>query len=383
MPGSTDLSPVTLLVATRKGGFFLNGSRPDGPWTLSDPIFLGATINHIVADPRDNKTMLMAALTGHLGPTVFRSTDYGRTWKEASRPPAFPPASGEDQKGIVLRFTFWLTPGHASEPGVWYAGSCPPALWRSEDGGDTWEGVAGFNQNPMWREWTMGDEGGTPGGPTLHSIQIDPRSANHIYLATSPGGVFETTDRGASWQPLNKGISSFFLPVPEAEYGHCTHALRLNPQNPDLLYQQNHCGIYRMVRQEGRWERVGKAMPEDVGDIGFPMVVHPRSPQTAWVFPMDATEVWSRTSPGGRPAVFRTDDGGQTWARHDAGFPREHGYFTVKRQAMNSDRQDPLGIYLGTTDGQVWGSRDEGRTWAKLADYLPEVLAVEAVVLPQ
>jgi hypothetical protein len=124
MPGSADLSQVTLLVATRKGGFLIRGSQPDGLWSLSDPIFLGATINHIVSDPRDNKTMLMAALTGHLGPTIFHSTDYGQTWKEASRPPAFPLASGEDEKGIVLRFTFWLTPGHASEPGVWYAGSC-------------------------------------------------------------------------------------------------------------------------------------------------------------------------------------------------------------------------------------------------------------------
>ncbi|MGD0006180.1 MAG: glycosyl hydrolase [Anaerolineaceae bacterium] len=382
MPGSTDLSQVTLLVATRKGGFFLRGSRLDDPWILSDPIFMGAIINHIVLDPRDGRTMLMAALTGHLGPTIFRSTDYGQTWKEARRPPAFPKAS-EGEKGIVVRFNFWLSPGHASEPGVWYAGTCPPALFRSKDGGDTWQGVAGFNANPMWREWTMGDEGGTPGGPTLHSIQIDPRSPNHLYIGSSPGGVFETTDRGATWQPLNKGISSFFLPNPEADYGHCTHALRINPQNPDILYQQNHCGIYRMLRQQGRWVRIGKAMPEEVGDIGFPMVLHPRNPQTAWVFPMDATDVWSRTSPGGHPAVYRTDDGGQSWVRHDAGFPRQHGYFTVKRQAMNSDRQDPLGLYLGTTAGQVWGSRDEGRSWARLADNLPEVLAVEAAVLPK
>jgi hypothetical protein len=382
MAGQTGQSPVTLLIATRKGGFFLKGSRTGSPWTLSGPIFLGAVINHIVLDPRDGRTMVMAASTGHLGPTIFRSIDYGKTWKEAAQPPAFPKAPPEE-KGEAVRFTFWLSPGHASEPGVWYAGTCPPALFRSEDGGETWEGVAGFNDNPMRRDWVSKEGEEPPGGATLHSIQIDPRDPKHIYFAVSVGGVFESVDRGATWQPLNKGLHSYFLPDPEAEYGHDPHAMLLHPQNPDLLYQQTHVGIYRMDREEARWVHVGASMPTEVGDIGFPIVLHPRDPATAWVFPMDGTDVWPRTSPGGKPALFRTQDHGATWTRQDAGFPREHGYFTVKRQAMSNDALNPLGLYLGTTTGQVWGSRDEGETWSKLADNLPEILAVEAVSLPE
>ncbi len=377
---SRSFAQVTLLIGTRKGGFFLHGS-PDGAfWDLQGPLFLGAAVNHIVLDPRDGRTLLMAAAPGHIGPTIYRSTDNGATWKEASAPPAFPKA----ENGESVRYTFWLSPGHADEPGVWYAGTCPPALFRSADGGDIWESVSGFNDHPMRRAWSSMDGGGEiPDGNTLHSIQIDPRDARHMYFGISVGGVFETTDGGETWQPLNRGIVSYFLPNPEAEYGHDPHALRIHPQEPDLLYMQSHVGIYRMEREAACWERVGAAMPEEIGDIGFPIVLHPRDPNTAWVFPMDGTEIWPRTSPGGKPAVYRTEDRGQSWKRQDAGFPRQHGYFTVKRQAMTADGRDPLGLYLGTTGGQVWGSHDEGQTWAKLADNLPEILAVEAVALPR
>jgi photosystem II stability/assembly factor-like uncharacterized protein len=371
---STD--QVTLLLGTRKGAFFLKGSRDNKDWALNGPFFLGAGVNHIVMDPRDRTTMLMAAHPGHLGPTIYRSTDFGETWKEASAPPAFP----KTENGESVRYTFWLSPGHDSEPGVWYAGACPPALFRTEDGGDTWQGVSGFNDHPMRRQWAaIGEEFEIPDGNILHSIQIDPRDSRHMYFGISPGGVFETTDQGKTWQPLNKGITSYFLPEPEAEFGHDPHALRIHPKDPDLLYMQTHTGIYRMQRDSACWERIGKAMPEEVGDIGFPIVLHPRDPNTAWVFPMDGTEIWPRTSPGGKPAVYRTQDRGSSWVRQDGGFPREHGYFTVKRQAMTSDQGDPLGLYLGTTSGQVWGSHDEGQTWTKLADYLPQIVAVEAV----
>lgn len=372
-------APITLLVSTRKGAFFLSSNADGASWSINGPVLLGAAVNHMVLDPRDGKTLLMAAHPGHLGPTIYRSTDFGKTWKEASAPPAFPKA----ENGESVRYTFWLTPGHASEPGVWYAGTCPPALFRTEDGGNTWEGVSGFNAHPMRAEWISMGGGEIPDGNILHSIQIDPRDARHMYFGVSVGGVFETTDQGVTWQPLNQGMVSDFLPDPHAEYGHDPHSLRMSPQNPDLLYQQTHTGIYHMDRKQACWERVGKAMPEDVGDIGFPMVLHPRSPDTAWVFPMDGTEIWPRTSPHGQPAVYRTQDRGKSWVRQDAGFPREHGYFTVKRQAMTSDGRDALGLYLGTTGGQVWGSRDEGQSWEKLADYLPEILAIEAVSMPQ
>lgn len=378
MPEPMKENRTTLLAATRKGAFFLHNGADGKDWVLSEPFFLGAAVNHIVLDPRDGKTLLMAAHPGHLGPTIYRSTDAGVTWNEASAPPAFP----KSENGETVRFTFWLTPGHSSEPGVWYAGTCPPALFRSEDGGDTWQSVVGFNEHPMRREWAaIGQEFEIPGGNILHSIQIDPRDARHMIFGISVGGVFETQDQGVTWHPLNKGIVSYFLPDPQAEFGHDPHCLRMHPANPDLLYMQTHTGIYRMDREEACWEHIGAAMPEEVGDIGFPIVLHPRDPNTAWVFPMDGTDIWPRTSPGGKPAVYRTNDGGSSWARQDGGFPQEHGYFTVKRQAMTSDQRSPLGLYLGTTSGQVWGSRDEGQSWEKLVDNLPEIYALEAVSL--
>lgn len=369
---------VALFIGTRKGAFVLRGDRTRRTWKLQGPILLGNIVHHAVLDPRDGKTVLVAARTGHLGPTVFRSTDFGRTLKEAARPPAFPKAP-EGHKGLVVDHVFWLTPGHAGEKNLWYAGSSPPGLFRSEDGGETWDGVAGFNEHPMRAEWFK--DGDIPGGQIVHSINVDPRDSNHLYVGVSTGGVFESTTRGADWKPLNAGCAADFLPKPDVEYGHDPHCLRLHPLRPDRVYQQNHCGIYRMERSEGRWIRIGDNMPKKVGDIGFPMVLHPRDPDTAWVFPMDGTKVWPRTSPDGKPSVYVTTNAGGAWRRLDRGFPRGQAWLTVKRQAMTADAHAPVGLYAGTTSGDVWASRDEGRKWTCIARHLPEIFSVEAAEL--
>ena len=290
---------------------------------------LGQIVSHFVIDPRDGRTMLMAVKTGHLGPTILRSTDGGKTWAEAKAPPAFP-RSSDPATARAVDHTFWLEPGHAGEPGVWWAGTSPPGLFVSEDGGMSWDSVAGFNEHPMYWKWAPPDAG-TPDGPLLNQIAIDPRDAAHMYLATSTGGVFESRDRAASWAPLNKGVEANFLPDPYPEYGQDAHFIAIHPKNPDRLYQQNHCGIYRLDRPSETWERIGKAMPPEIGDIGFTVVPHPRDADTAWVFPMDGTAVWPRTSPGGKPAVYVTRDAGPSWERQDRGFPREPGL--VHRQA--------------------------------------------------
>ncbi|HLX80569.1 MAG TPA: glycosyl hydrolase [Burkholderiales bacterium] len=378
-PGAAT-GPVRLLVATRKGAFILKSDPARRSWKTTGPKFLGHAAHHCVLDPRDRRTLLLAARTGHLGPTVFRSLDMGRTWKEAARPPAFPKAA-EGQKGRVLDHVFWLTPGLASEPGAWYAGSSPQGLFRSEDGGVSWAPVSGLNDHPMLAKWTGGEQDGTPDGPKLHSVLIDPRDARHLYVGMSSGGVFESRDQGKNWQPLNAGCLADFLPTPYPEYGQDPHCVRLHPLAPDILYQQNHCGIYRMARPEDRWVRIGASMPKKVGDIGFPMVLHPRDPDTAWTFPMDGGTVWPRTSPGGRPAVYGTRNAGRTWQRLAAGLPAGQAWLTVKRQAMCADLHNPVGIYFGTTNGEIWASRNEGAKWACIVRHLPHVYAVEAVEL--
>ncbi len=370
----SDKSGPVLLVGTRKGVFILRSNASRESWSVEGPAFLGHIAQHVVLDPRDRTRMLLAVSTGHLGPTVFASNDLGVTWTEASKPPAF--RAGEPLKRS-LSAVFWLTPGHASQPGVWFAGGSPQGMFRSEDHGDTWAPFDGWNDHPSWAEWAEWPEQNTPDGSMLHSINIDPRDPAHMYLGLSSGGVFETTDAGANWAPLNYATPSPLNPDPDQAFGQDPHCLRMHPLQPDRLYQQNHCGIYRIDRPGTRWTRIGDNMPNEIGDIGFPIELHPRDPDTAWVFPMDGTDVWPRTSPDGRPAAYVTRDGGNTWTRGDQGLP-ERAWFTVKRQAMTTDDHlDSIGVYFGTTSGEIWASLDEGTSWRCIAAHLPEIYSVE------
>ena len=373
---------VIVLVGTRKGAWLFHGDAARRTWRVDGPHFLGHVISHLVLDPRDGRTLLAAAKTGHLGPTVFRSTDRGRTWKEASRPPAFAKAA-DGAQGRTVDHTFWLTPSCASEPNVWYAGTSPQGLFRSDDGGITWEPFSYINDDPQYRKWMGTVQDGTPDGPKLHSIIVDPRDPKHLYFAMSGGGVHESTDGGQTFSLLLKGlevVEGFGFDPAEPTF-HDPHCVRICPSNPDRLYQQNHCGIYRLDRPSDQWVRIGKSMPKRVGDIGFPLVVHPRDADAAWVFPMDGANVWPRTSPEGKPAVYTTRNAGKTWRRLDTGFPAKQAWWTVKRQAMTGDALDPVGLYFGTTSGELWMSRDEGRRWACMARHLPEIYSVEAAEL--
>ena len=370
---------IVLLVATRKGAWLLHGDASRRRWRLDGPHFLGHVINHLVLDPRDGRTLLAAAKTGHLGPTVFRSTDRGRTWKEAARPPAFD--KRDDGSGRSVDHTFWLTPAHENEPGIWYAGTSPQGLFRSADGGLTWAPFSHVNDDPRYLKWFGTVQDGTPDGPKLHSIIVDPRDPKHLYFGMSGGGVHESTDGGATFRTLIDGLDVVEGFPRDDPSMHDPHCIRICPSNPDRLYQQNHCGIYRLDRPSDEWVRIGSKMPKRVGDIGFPLVVHPRDADTAWVFPMDGTTVWPRTSPQGRPAAYVTRNAGKTWTRQDAGLPAGQAWWTVKRQAMTADASDPVGLYLGTTSGELWQSRDEGGRWTCMARHLPEIYAVEVAAL--
>ena len=371
---------LLVLVGTRKGAWIFHGDPKRKTWRADGPHFLGHIINHLVLDPRDGKTLLAAASTGHLGPTLYRSTNLGKKWEEVKQPPAFAKAK-KGQQGRSVNHTFWLQPGLPDEPGVWYAGTSPQGLFRTEDGGATWAPFSSINDDPQYREWMGSVQDGTPDGPKLHSIIIDPRDPAHLYFAMSGGGVHESTDGGKSWNTLIKGLDVVMgFDAANAAF-HDPHCIRLCPSNPDRLYQQNHCGIYRLDRPSDTWQRIGKKMPKKVGDVGFPMVVHPRDDNTVWVFPMDGTMVWPRTSPEGKPAAYVTRNGGKTWKRLDTGMPESQAWWTVKRQAMTADAQDPVGLYFGTTSGELWMSRDEGERWSCIARHLPEIYSVETVAI--
>ncbi len=385
-PRSTSKKPKrpTLLIGTAKGGFAL---EPSGSgWRMRGPFQLGARTHDLRLDPRDGKTLLMASTGGHLGPTIYRSEDRGKSWQEAPRPPRFAKLGAgsprgkkaRGSRGQSVKINFWLEPGHVDEPGVWYLGTSPQGLFRSVDHGRTWRGVNGFNHNPNWAAWVSVGTDGTPDGPVLHSIQIDPRNARHMTVSCSSGGTFESLDRGRTWCPVNRGIAADYLPDPNVEYGHDPHCMRMHPARPDRWYQQNHCGIYRLDRDQGEtWTRIGERMPKRVGDIGFPIVLHPEDPETVWVFPMDGTSIWPRTSPAGKPAVYRTRNGGRSWERQARGFPQRLAFWTVLRQAMAAD-DDPVqtGLFFGTTSGEVWASLNSGQSWSQLAAHLPRIYSL-------
>ncbi len=379
---------TVVLVATRKGAWFFHGDARRKVWKADGPHFLGHSISHLQLDARDGRTLLAAAKTGHLGPTIFRSTNFGRSWKEAQQPPAFA-NTAPGLPGRSVDHTFWLTPGHASECDRWYAGTSPQGLFRSEDGGVNWTPLPSINDDAQFREWMGTVQDGTPDGPKLHSVIVDPRDPAHLYFAMSGGGIHESRDAGHSWSTLIKGMEVVEGFDPTSAAFHDPHCVRLCPSNPDRLYQQNHCGIYRLDRasrpadlapaspSDDTWQRIGRKMPKRVGDIGFPMVVHPRDADTAWVFPMDGTTVWPRTSPDGRPAAYVTRNAGRAWQRLDKGLPAGQAWWTLKRQAMTVDTRAAPALYLGTTSGELWIGRDEGASWSNIARHLPEIYAVE------
>jgi hypothetical protein len=377
---------VTVLVGTKKGLFLLRGDPGRRAWRLDKPQFFGHVVNHVVQDPRSPKTVLAGVKTGHLGPTVFRTLDGGKTWKEAKEPPKLAgqgPYSMMDEivppkveKPRSVSAVFWLTPSPASRPGEWWAGTVPHALFRSKDAGETWHEVAGFTA--AWKAWSSveGRMGTTPGGAITHSVLLDPRDPTHVYVSLSSGGTFESHDEGATWQAMNRGVAMTFSPEENPEFGHDPHCAAMHPDAPDRLWQQNHCGVYRIERPGVEWTRVGLNLPKAVGDIGFPIVLHPRDTKTAWVVPMDGSDVWPRTSVGGKPAVFRTTNLGESWKRLDAGFPRRDAWWTVYRQSFAADAADPAGLYVGTSGGSVWASRNEGDRFSEIARGLPPIVSV-------
>lgn len=358
-----------LLVGTKKGAFIVN--KVNGSWEVSEPINLGNNIFHFLQDPRDGNKLLMATKTGHLGPTVYVSSDAGKSFREAEKPPRF--ESGDK----AVEKVFWLSPGHSSEKDVWFCGTSPQGLFRSEDGGNTWHEFEKFNNNSDVLIWM--ENFGTPIGPLLHSILIDPEDKNHMLLAMSLGGSIETWDNGETWKPINKNVLADFQPEPYPDHGQCVHSMRISSRM-DIIYQQNHCGIYRLDRRENasseEWVRIGDNMPEDIGDIGFPMVVHPSDNSKIWVWPMDSSDVWPRTSKDGKPAVYHSSDYGDSWKRQDAGFPQKNAYFTVLRQAMCSDDNEKLGLFLGNTSGELWSSSNAGENWELMVKNLPDIYSV-------
>lgn len=363
---------VLLLVGTRKGAFIATSDEGRRLWDLSDIVIPGGEVFHIAHD--SNTGRILAAVNHPVyGPEIYISDDLGESWRSTENPPRFPESSG-----LTLQRVWHIQPGRPNEPGVVYLGVEPAALFRSDDGGDTWQDVPGLTAHPTRDVWFPG-----AGGLILHSIVLDHERPGRMWVGISAAGVFRTDDAGESWQPANTGIRADFLPERYPEVGTCPHKLLGFPDAPDLLYQQNHCGVYRSDSGGDFWEDISDGLPSR---FGLPMTTHPRDTSTAYVLPEDSAtgdELGGayRFVPDGQFRVYRTRDGGANWEGLSNGLPQRKVYLHAMRENMATDECDPAGVYVATTSGQIFHSADEGDSWNLLIDSLPPVNSVDAVLI--
>lgn len=255
-----------------------------------------------------------------------------------------------------------------------YAGVAPAGLFVSEDGGETWREIEGLQRHPTRPEWQPGGA-----GLILHSLVLDPQDDKKIWIGVSSAGVFATEDGGETWAPRNTGTRCDFLPDDQKypEFGQCVHCLVMAPGGAGRLYQQNHCGMYRSDDGGRSWASIENGLPSS---FGFPAAVHPRDPETLYLLPLNG-DIHGRYMPDAKAAAWRTRDGGRTWTDKRAGLPQQNAYFGVLRQALAVDRLEPAGVYFGTGSGEIYASRDEGESWRRIAEHLPTISSVETLVV--
>jgi len=358
-----------LLVGTRKGLWIGSSDEERRDWEWTGPHFAMEEVYSVMLDARGERPRVLAGCSSSwFGPQVRWSEDLGETWQETPNGAIrFP-----EETGAALARVWQLVPG--VEDGVVWAGTEPGAVFRSEDGGEHFELVRGLWDHPHRPEW---DEGF--GGQAFHTILPHPTDPASVLAALSTGGAYRTSDGGATWQPVNKGIKAEFMPGERfyPEFGQCVHKVARDPVDPDRLFLQNHGGVYRSDDGGDSWQDIAPGLPSE---FGFAMVTHPRKPSTAFTFPIaDATARWPVD---GKARVCRTDDGGATWQQLGEGTLPDAYFTAVMRDAMCADTLDPVGLYFGGRNGAVWASADEGRTWAEVHKDLPDVLVVRAAVLP-
>ena len=343
---------MLILAGTRKGLFLIRGEHGSS-WEVEGPLLKGWSIFHAI----DNNGVIgVAANNWVYGGTFQRSADLGKTW-ERSETLGMP----EDSE-LKLSETWHVEPGR-QEDELWL-GAAPGLLFRSKDGGDTWEQVRGLVEHPTRDKWEPG-----AGGMCTHSIQLDPNDDQRLYVGISAAGVFRSEDDGESWTPANRGTAADFLPENYPELGQCVHKLLLHPERPDRLWQQNHCGVYRSDNRGESWDRLdGNGLPSD---FGFPLALDPDDSDVAYVVPEEGAE--NRVTPNNQLGVYRTRDGGESWELASDGLP-EPAWASIKREGLAWDHG---GVYLGTQAGTVYALDTATGRWSEAASNLPEILSIE------
>lgn len=352
---------TSLLVGTKRGLFIVRGDAKRMEWRISAPQLAGREVYHAISDPRDGS---LWAATDHAvwGAHIHRSTDGGENWETLESAPHH-----ADDRG--LKAIWFLAPGPADEPETMYAGIEPAGLFVTHDRGASWEPITAINDHVTSNTWQP-----SGGGLSLGSIQFDPRDRRRMYVAVSAGGVYRTDDGGETWTPCNKGVRTSHLPDTYPASGQCVHRVLLHPANPDRLYQQSHCGVYRSDDRGESWVEVTSNLPSD---FGYALAVDATNPDVAFVIPEESSHM--RAAVDGKLRVFRTRDGGLNWEPLKRGLPQEHAYVSVLRDAMSSDELEPVGVYFGTSSGNLFVSSNRGETWRQAAGYLPRIMCVTTV----
>jgi photosystem II stability/assembly factor-like uncharacterized protein len=386
------MSKVRVLVGTKKGAFILSADGKRENWEVSGPHFAGWEMYHLKGSPVDPNRIYASQSSGWFGQIIQRSDDGGKTWDTpgggaAPSPEGMP--KGESNKfvyegeigkhlwydGTQHPWEFkrvWHLEPSLTDPDCVYAGVEDAALFKTSDGGKTW------NELPALRAakghlWQPG-----AGGMAVHTIVLDPKNANRIFTAISAAGVFRTEDAGKTWVPANQGLKSpYVLPDPDAEVGHCVHRIAMHPSRPDVLFMQKHWDVMRSDNAGGSWREVSGNLPSD---FGFPIDVHAHEPETIYVVPIKSDS--EHFPPDGKLRVYRSRTGGNDWEPLTKGLPQKDCYVNVLRDAMAVDTMDSCGVYFGTTGGQVYVSADSGDSWNPIVRDLPAVLSVEVQTLP-
>ncbi|WP_417424657.1 WD40/YVTN/BNR-like repeat-containing protein [Hoeflea sp.] len=380
----------TILIGTTKGAFMILSDADRTGWIVKGPFCDGWPINHMIGDPADGTLWAAGGGEWH-GAGVWRSTDGGENWTvtRLTKGTLDDWAANDPDFASMVSWTPEVLPFAGDFSQVWslglahgtlYAGTKPAGLLKSGDGGESWEKVQGLTDHPSAADWNPG-----AAGLVLHTIVSDPKNPQKLWVGISAAGVFATEDGGASWERRNRvsnaeACAGHDHPAGprDGEIGHCVHNMMRAPGSSDLLYQQNHHGVWRSVDGGRNWDDITEGLPST---FGFPIRVHPRDPDTIWTLPLNG-DSQGRYPPDAAAAVWRSRDGGKSWQDMREGLPQQSCYFTVLRQAMAGDSRDPAGVYFGTNSGSLFASINEGDTWQEIAQHLPTILSVEVVDRP-
>jgi photosystem II stability/assembly factor-like uncharacterized protein len=371
------MSGVRVLVGTRKGAFVLSSDAKRERWEIAGPHFAGWEIYHVKGSPAAPARLYASQSSGWFGQLIQRSDDGGVTWEPVGNRFDYDGVPGTHQwyDGTPHPWEFarvWHLEPSLTDPDTVYAGVEDAALFRSADGGRTWQELSGLRGHKSGASWQPG-----AGGMCLHTIILDPSDSERIFVAISAAGAFRSDDAGATWRPINRGLKSEGLPDPDAVVGHCVHRIAMHPSRPSVLFMQKHWDVMRSDDAGGSWQEISGNLPTD---FGFPIELHAHEPDTVYVVPIKSD---SEHFPlDGKLRVYRSRTGGHEWEPLTKGLPQRDCYVNVLRDAMAVDSLDSCGVYFGTTGGQVYASPDAGDTWSAIVRDLPPVLSVEAQTLP-